>query len=246
MAEHQYAGTPLSFGGGVNSIALVILLASEGWRGPIVMASTGTEWPETDAYVAMFERDWLAPRGLSITYLGPEWREPSYRTSVIEYCERLAVTPRPDRRFCTVHWKIEPHQRWSAANGHDPVDRLVGISAEESKRMPGTIRPLVDRGIDRDGCARIIADAGLPVPPRSSCWLCPFQRPIQWRYLYETHRDLYERAAALERAVSKRRGQLTRLLAFTDKTLDELAAEFGAQTSWLDFASYYQPCMCRI
>jgi hypothetical protein len=32
----------LSFGGGVNSVALAILLVNEGWRGHIVFADTGT------------------------------------------------------------------------------------------------------------------------------------------------------------------------------------------------------------
>ena len=31
----------LSFGGGVNSTALAILLINEDWRGPIVFADTG-------------------------------------------------------------------------------------------------------------------------------------------------------------------------------------------------------------
>ena len=230
----------------MNSTALVVLLAGEGWRGPILYAETGTEWPETDKYVAMFERDWLAPRGLSITRIGPEWRRGLKRMTRIEYCEHYRMTPSPYRRWCTSHWKVEPMQRWCAANGYEFADVLLGISADESRRMPERIRPLVDRGIDRNGCARIIADAGLPVPPKSSCYICPFQGQREWRHLWETHRDLYERAAALERALSERRGRRTCLIPGNDVTLDELAAGFAAQASWLDWADYYQPCLCRI
>ena len=243
---HEYDGYALSYGGGVNSTALVVLLANEGWKGPIVMASTGTEWPETDAYVEMFEREWLAPRGLSITRLGAEWRGASYECSAIEYCERFTMTPRFDRRFCTTHWKVEPMQRWCAANGQEFTDCLVGISADEARRMPERIRPLVDRGIDRNGCARIIADAGLALPPKSACYMCPFQGTAEWRHLYQTHRDLYERAAALERAATERRGKRTVLMAGNEVTLDELAERMEAQTSWLDTSDYYQPCLCRL
>jgi len=246
MSEHEYAGSALSFGGGVNSVALVILLAKEGWKGPILMASTGTEWPETDAYVAMFEREWLASRGLSITHIGAEWRTPSYRYSVIEYCERHQFTPMKRARFCTVRWKVLPIERWCREHGLDPADNLVGISADEARRMPEAIRPLVDRGIDRNGCARIIAEAGLPLPNKSACWMCLFQSGAEWQYLYHTHRDLYERAAALERLASVKRGSPVRLMAANKVNLDEFAAAIDAQSAWLNFADYHTPCMCRI
>jgi hypothetical protein len=44
----------------------------------------------------------------------------------------------------------------------------------------------------------IIEQAGLPIPPKSSCFFCPFGSLDRWRWLYETHPDLYEKAMALE------------------------------------------------
>jgi len=38
------------------------------------MADTGCEYPETDAYVERFDREWLQPRGLCIEHVGAEWR----------------------------------------------------------------------------------------------------------------------------------------------------------------------------
>jgi len=243
---HEYDGCALSFGGGVNSVALVVLLASEGWRGPILYAETGTEWPETDAYVAMFEREWLAPRGLSITRLGGEWHTPSYRYSVIEYCERHQFTPMKRARFCTVEWKVLPIERWCKANDLDPADNLIGIAADEARRMTDKVRPLVDRHLDRNACARIIVDAGLPLPGKSACWMCLFQSGAEWQHLYRTHPDLYERAAALERLASTKRGKPVLLMAANKVSLDEFAAAIEAQASWLDFAEYHVPCLCRI
>ncbi len=242
---HRYDGYPLSFGGGVNSVALAVLLVAEGWREPIVYAETGSEWPETDAYVAMFD-GWLQERGLSITRLGPEWRPASYQVPLIDYCEHYGIVPGSFQRWCTTRFKVEPITRWCEANGYDYDDQLLGIASDESRRQPERVRPLVDRGIDRNGCARIIADAGLPLPPKSACWLCPFQGAAEWRYLYQTHRDLYERAAALERATTERRGRRTVLMANGQQTLDEFAAGIEAQTTWLEFTDYYSPCLCRI
>jgi len=62
----------ISFGAGVNSVAMTVMLIEEGWRGPIVFADTGGEWPETYCYLEYFERQFLKPRGLSITRLSPK------------------------------------------------------------------------------------------------------------------------------------------------------------------------------
>lgn len=249
---HEYEGIPLSFGAGVNSVALAVLLAIEGWHGPIVFADTGTEWPETMAYLDMFGC-WLAERGLEVTVLGGEWRREhkAKGMSLIEYCESYRVTPFPGTRWCTSKWKVEPLHAWCAANGHDPDSLLIGIAAEESRRQSDKVRPLVDRGIDRNACARIIQAAGLEVPRKSGCYICPFQSPRQWRDLWETHPDLFERAERLERLADERRAEMgvqsvTHLGASRATTLRQMADGFASQGSMFEWAAYYQPCMCRL
>ena len=86
----------ISYGGGVNSTAMTIMLVNDGWRGPIVFADTGAEWPETYCYMDYFEAEWLAPRGLTITRLGAEWRpEKKMRDcpSLLDYCESYGMVP---------------------------------------------------------------------------------------------------------------------------------------------------------
>ena len=55
----------ISFGGGVNSVAMTIMLVEDGWRGPIVFSDTGGEWPETYCYLRTFGA-WLKEYGLEI------------------------------------------------------------------------------------------------------------------------------------------------------------------------------------
>ncbi len=55
----------LSYGGGVNTVAMTHRLVNEGWRGAIVMADTGGERPETYCHVAWMD-EWLKTRGLHI------------------------------------------------------------------------------------------------------------------------------------------------------------------------------------
>jgi hypothetical protein len=79
-------------------------------------------------------------------------------------------------RSCTEHAKIKPIRAHVAGR---TLGELVGIDAGEDHRAKDSIRPLVDLGIDRDGCVEIIKAEGLPVPVRSGCWHCPFMRTAE-------------------------------------------------------------------
>jgi 3'-phosphoadenosine 5'-phosphosulfate sulfotransferase (PAPS reductase)/FAD synthetase len=196
----------ISFGGGVNSVAMTILLVGEGWRGPIAFAETGCEWPETYSYMAMFERDWLAPRGLAITRVGAEWRPARYsRAPLLDYCEQIVAVPGHRNRWCTLDWKVRPLERWRQASSVDTL--LVGIAADESHRARADMTcPLCERLVTRRGCMDIIAGAGLPIPPKSGCVMCFFQPVEQWRRLWQTHPEIFERVARLDDAILERKG----------------------------------------
>ena len=59
----------------------------------------------------------------------------------------------------------------------------------------------------RKNCKQFIRDHNLPVPIKSGCWFCPFQRNSQWRQLRRLHPDLYEKAKILEQANMARRAE---------------------------------------
>jgi len=192
---------PISYGAGVNSTAMAILLVNEGWRGELVFAETGAEWPATYCYLDYFESEWLAPRGLAVTRLGPEWRTKKRARmlpGLLEYCESYGIIPLAGVRWCTREYKVAPCVKY-----HDG-EYLLGIAADESHRQPTKPRPLVDRGITREGCIDIIQGEGLDVPQKSGCYICPFQRNDQWRQLWRLHPELIERAARLEEIATDR------------------------------------------
>ena len=60
--------------------------------------------------------------------------------------------------------------------------------------------PLFERGMDRAACEHAIREAGLPVPPKSSCWFCPGMKKAEILWLRDHHPALLERALAIERA----------------------------------------------
>jgi hypothetical protein len=99
-------------------------------------------------------------------------------------------------RFCTRLYKTAPIGRWTEE--HWITQTLVAIDASEAHRMPNMMRPLVERGIDRDGCKAIIKNAGLHVPPKSGCYICPMKSRWRWRVLWKRHPDLFQKAMLLE------------------------------------------------
>lgn len=58
--------------------------------------------------------------------------------------------------------------------------------------------PLIDWGIDRDGCKDIIRAAGLPLPCKSACFFCPASHKDEIVWLQQNHPDLHRRALAME------------------------------------------------
>jgi hypothetical protein len=103
---------------------------------------------------------------------------------------------------------------------HEPVAEVgLGISLDEMQRVkpnmdPDTIywkvntHPLifeVPRPLTRQDCMNIITDAGLPVPPKSACWFCPYHRLSKWQAMRQNEPLLFWKAAALEAFLNERR-----------------------------------------
>ena len=183
----------LSFGAGVNSTALMLLLLDEGVEFEAVFSDTGCEWPETYEHLRL-----LQDEGYEFTWLRPE---PSGAKTLYEYCMRWGMIPHVRRRFCTQKFKTRPLDRYP----EKPCTTYIGYDYGESRRRYVRDRkgihfefPLIERMITREGCVKIIRDHGLPVPPKSGCWLCPFQPLREWKRLRDTYPELFRMAMALE------------------------------------------------
>lgn len=240
----------LSFGAGVNSVALAIMAINDGWRGEIVFADTGCEWPETMCYMDHFEREWLSRYDMNVVRLsGLPWQKYLNGATLIDYCEYANVIPLPAIRWCTARWKVEALQCY--ANGRL---QMIGIAADEAHRKPNAIRPLVEAGITRQGCIEIIQAEGLEVPQKSGCYICPFQRNSQWRMLWERHPELFERAARLEEGAKRHARQnghrtANAVLDPAGKvTLRQRELSYKSQMTLLeidmDDLLQYKPCLC--
>jgi len=188
----------LSFGGGVNSVALMVLLVRE--RLPFdgaIFADTGGEVPETYAYLEI-ARNYLKDAGVPFTVVAKRGK------TLYDTAWERRVIPSAMWRWSTRDFKVTPILRhYRALGGH--VNQYLAIAWDEIERMKSSrvdyvtnLFPLVERRLTRADCEALIQDAGLPLPPRSACYFCPFNSVDRWRWLFERYPELYERAIALE------------------------------------------------
>lgn len=237
----------LSFGGGVNSVALYLYLSDQGVDFEAVFVNHGTDWPETYEYFDMFQA-WLENKGLKkITELKTDVQGSK---TLYDHCWEKRMIPSFMRRWCTSKFKIRILQAYFKP----PAFELIGIDADESHRAKINVRkglesryPLIEAGIGRNECKKIIADKGLPVPPKSGCYICPFQRVGQWKNLRREHPDLFCKAVNLEkRNIEYRIERGKKPLYLSQNPKAPLKAIVNEDQYALFEQDEYPPCRCSL
>ena len=189
----------LSYGGGVNTVALMIVLTEEGAPlDEVVFADTGDEVPETYSYLDV-TKEYLSARGVPFRVV----QKPN-RKSLYETCWDRNVFPSAIWRWSTRDFKVNPIQSYyRRLGGH--INQYMGIAYDEVMRVKDSrvsyvtnLYPLIDRGMTRADCESVISQAGLPIPVKSGCFFCPFNSVGRWRWLQDNHRDLFDKAVVLE------------------------------------------------
>ena len=199
MERESDARYVASYGGGVNSTAMIIHLVNNGLPlDCVVFSDTGNEMPETYEYLKVM-KGYL--QRLDIPFEIVSTRN---KTSLSDRCQKRRVIPSQVWRWCTRDMKVTPiHAFYRALKSH--VYQYMGIDYGEVRRMKPSgedwitnLYPLVDSRIDRRGCIDLIGDAGLAVPVKSGCTMCPFNSMERWAEIHENHPDLYRQAVELE------------------------------------------------
>ncbi len=190
----------LSFGGGVNTTALMIHLIKNNLAiDEAVFADVGGELPETYSYLKIAKK-YLADHRVRLRVI----KVSVGGTGLYECAYRRKVVPSQIWRWCTRDFKVKPIYRYYRSLGKH-VNQYLGIDYGEIHRMKDSqvdyvtnLYPLIDAKIDRDGCIDLIKSEGLPVPPKSGCYFCPFNNHDRWKSLLESHPDLYQKSIELE------------------------------------------------
>lgn len=190
----------LSFGAGVNTVALMVLLIRNNEPlDEVIFADTGGETPGTYESVDV-ARKYLKGLGIPFRVVRSRPKE----TDLYGTALRRRVIPSVQWRWCTRDFKVSPIHRYYRTLGRH-INQYVGIAYDEVHRMKDSrdsyvtnLYPLIDERLTRQDCIDVITDEGLPIPEKSGCYFCPFNSTERWRQLLEFHPGLFEKAITLE------------------------------------------------
>jgi hypothetical protein len=225
VTRDGYDFTYLSLGAGVQSSALLVCSALGLHGVPKADVAIFADTDDEPQYVYAFLETLKAwsPIEIRITSKGKlsEWVVGRQRAG-----KRFVTVPLHTsdtngdrgmlRRQCTREFKLEPiHKEVRRLLGVEPrhkirqrVRAMIGISVDEVQRMkPSRQRwitntwPLVDAGLSREACKRIVREAGLPEPERSACVYCPYHSDSEWHRLKTEHPADFGKAVEFDAAV---------------------------------------------
>lgn len=221
----------LSYGGGVQSTALLVLAGTGRLSiDAALFANVGddSEHPATLRYVREVAIPWATAHNVTVHVLDRVRRDGSvetlWRRLTKPGSRSLPIPVRmpngaPGTRSCTADFKIRVIGKWVKQHGATavrPATVNIGISVDEIHRAntrrvepyERIVYPLLDMGLRRIDCMRVIREAGLAVPPKSSCWFCPHHRKSVWQAMRVQEPDLFDRACQLEDLLNTRRADL--------------------------------------
>lgn len=206
----------LSYGGGRQTAGMLAMIKQEILPKPdlVVFADTGGELPQTYDHIDRFMRP-LAEE------LGIRWETVQYTirgepVTLYDYSWKYSWLPQPWQRMCTHKFKIVAIQRLVRQWKKEGVRMWIGISVEEAHRRKTSptpwiehVYPLVDNQFSLHDCAGALERLGIPVPPKSACYYCPFQKMTRWRELQRQSPELFAKAIALEEHAREKNSRIT-------------------------------------
>ncbi len=188
-----------SFGGGVNSTAMLIGMVERGERCDLILfADTGGEKPHTYAHVLEFS-EWLVAHEMpNITTV----KSPT--VTLEQDCLTRHALPSVAYGFktCSQRFKAAPQEKFLNGLGVKEYTKLIGFDADEPQRAkpyPGNRYPLIEWGWGRDECIEAITRAGVTQPEKSACFFCPSSKKPEIMELRRQYPELAARAVAMEK-----------------------------------------------
>lgn len=241
--------TVFSYGGGVQSNAALVL-AAQGMLDcrTFLFANVGddSENPATLRYVREIAKPYAEAHGIQLIKLQRHTRdgaaETLYGRITNPRLRSIGIPVRmsngaPANRSCTADFKIKVVAGWLyrlGARAKKPATVMLGISLDEWQRMKDSqisytrnAYPLIERRMSRQDCVNVIAAAGLPIPPKSSCVFCPYHRMSVWREMRDKEPEQFQRAVELERFINERRAHLGKDQVWLSRALKPLDRAVG-------------------
>ena len=169
----------------------------------VVFSDTGAEYPETYENIEKASKICLQA-GLKFRTVRKDGE------SMIEWLDRLGNIPLlPSAgHVCSLKFKGEVLNKWAEAEYEGDIRWSIGIEANEGHRVKRIKvqkgsrhthkHPLVDLGLTRDDCKRIIEKLWHSEVQKSSCFFCPFLSLPEIKTLHDDYPELWEKAKQIE------------------------------------------------
>lgn len=198
-----------------------------------------SENPETLEYTEKYIKPLLADHGIAFWELQKQRgrgknKQPDTLLQAINRKDRSIVIPARmagngafGNRNCTDDFKIEVVDAMIRSLHYIHAIVGLGISTDEigrvkatdwheyyGKKKIGFVKrreyPLIELHLNRAACRQIIEDAGLPQPPKSSCYFCPFHKPSEWTEMKREKPNLFQQAVEVEKKINQKRVDIGR------------------------------------
>ncbi len=212
-----------SFGGGVQSMAALVLQAQRRINYDVFLFSNvgdDSENPDTLEYYRDHVLPYAETNGIRLIEVRRETRDSETLYQRLLRSDRSIGIPirmkngAPGNRACTYDFKIAVIRKWVGKGNHViglgfSWDELHRINSDTYKHKRfASEYPLVDLRMTRANCAKLISDVGLPVPPKSACWFCPFHKPGVWQEMRQKKPDIFRKSSELENCINDKRAAL--------------------------------------
>jgi hypothetical protein len=196
-----------SCGGGVQSVAIAALIYTGKIEAPdfSVMADTGYERSSTWEYIEFLQKKVPVEIVKASDYATVGlWGGKEKKTLLIPAFTDINGEPAKMGGFCSNEWKRRVIDRWLREQGVTSFRRWIGFSTDELRRAKNydDYYPLIWARMSRNDCLSLIESLGWPMPPRSSCWMCPNHSPQEWREIRAS--DDWQKVVAFDEAMREK------------------------------------------
>ena len=157
--------------------------------------------------------------------------------SLTDYIYQSKYMPSAQARFCTRLFKIEPIDRFLAAQGD--CELMIGLNYDEAEQRTGNhglqpnVRytyPLVDSEMNREDCKDVLEHYGLlpdfqPYMARGGCKYCFFKSKKEYAAMVHLDPETMEEIQRLEEHIQDNRNKYFRIKSNMPRLRDFIATE---------------------
>lgn len=200
----------LSYGGGTQSVAMALLVLDGVLPRPdlILCADTSREATSTWEYLDLYVRPLIGLAGIKVEISSHELATVDLYSHKGTLLLPVYTATGKFRTFCSNEWKVAVNERYLRGRGIKSADSWIGYSVDESSRVKGHGEspwfrryPLLELMLSKSDCERIILSHGMPLPPKSACYMCPHRHNVEWRFLRDNHPADFEKACVLDEEI---------------------------------------------